>query len=148
MNIMKLLFLMAITILCVNQTAMAIQKSENELSLGEKLVRQLWADMKARNMPAIEKTIAMGFQSVHTDGARDREEQIKLIQSLNMSKYTLNNIKVTQNGPVIVVTYFVSVAETIDGKRLSTKPDPRLSVFIKNDKGWQWISHVNLKSLK
>lgn len=127
---------------------MADKKSAPELTLGEKLVRQLWADMKARNMAAIEKTIAQGFQSAHEDGARDREEQIKLIQGLNMGDYILSDIKVTRNGPVIVVTYSVSVAETIEGKRLSTRPAPRLSVFLQTDKGWQWISHANLRPLK
>lgn len=99
-------------------------------------------------MDAIDKTIAKGFQSVHQFGANDREQEMKLIKNLKLGKYTLSNIKITQNVPVIVATYLVSVGETIKGERLSTKPTPRLSVFLKTDSGWKWIAHANLKPLK
>ena len=42
----------------------------------------------------------------------------------------------------------VSVEETIEGKRLSTKPAARLTIFLKTDSGWQWIAHANLNPLK
>ena len=42
----------------------------------------------------------------------------------------------------------VSVEETIEGKRLSSKPDTRLTIFLKTDSGWQWIAHANLNPLK
>jgi len=38
----------------------------------------------------------------------------------------------------------MTVAETIDGKRLPAKPAYRLSVWKKGGNGWQWISHANL----
>lgn len=115
---------------------------------GEKLVRQLWVDMKGQNMQAIEKNTAAGFQSVHQDGSRGRQEEIALIKELNLGEYGLSDFKVTQNGSVIVATYSVSAAETIEGKQLSTKPAPRLSVFLKTDSGWQWLAHANLKPMR
>jgi len=115
---------------------------------GEKMERQMWADIKARNWAAVESKIAPGFQSVHQDGARDREAEIKLIKGLNLGQYILSNFKVTQNGPVIIVTCSVAVEETIGGKRLSARPAARLSVWLKTDSGWQWITHANLKPLK
>ena len=97
---------------------------------------------------ALKKMMAPGFQSVHRDGARDRKEEFQLIKGLNFGKYTLTNFKVTQNGPVVIVTYFVSVEETIKGKRLpATKPAARLSAWLKTDSGWKWIIHANLRSL-
>ena len=95
-------------------------------------------------MSALEKKIAPGFQSVHEDGTRSREEELKLLQELNLGEYTLSDLKVTQVGPVIIVSYFVSTEETIEGKRLSTSPAARLSIFLKTDSGWQWIAHANL----
>ncbi|MGH7807659.1 MAG: nuclear transport factor 2 family protein, partial [Thermodesulfobacteriota bacterium] len=62
-------------------------------------------------------------------------------------EYTLNNFKVTQNGPAIIVTYTASVQEMIAGENLD-KQSERLSVWIKTDKGWQWITHANLVPLK
>ena len=86
---------------------------------------------------------------MHEDGARDRKGELQIIKGVNIGKYTLTNLKVTRNGPVIIVTYFVSVAETIKDKRLpDTKPAGRLSAWLKTDSGWKWIIHANLRSLK
>jgi len=119
-----------------------------EMTLGETLVRQLWTDLKDRRIEAVQEKIADGFQSVHQYGANDREQEIELLKGLNLGEYTLSNVQITQNGPVIIATYFVSVEETIKGKRLSKNPAPRLSVFLKTEDGWQWIAHANLKPLE
>ncbi|MBW2566818.1 MAG: nuclear transport factor 2 family protein [Deltaproteobacteria bacterium] len=124
-----------------------MKTSQPEVELGEKLVRQLWADIKDRNTEGAGKMIAQGFQSVHQDGARNREQEIGLIKELDLGKYNLSDFTVTQNGPVIVATNSVSAEETIDGKRLSTEAAPRLDVFLKTDSGWQLIAHANLKPL-
>lgn len=129
-------------------TAVAKEEVATEAGLGEKLVRQLWADMQKPDIEGIEKTIAEGFQSVHQYGASNREEEIELIKGLKLGNYTLSDMKITQNESVIVATYSVSVEETIMGKRLLKKPEPRLSVFVKTDSGWKWIAHANLKPLK
>ena len=148
MKKLKWVFIITLVFLAVNQGGMITGVSAGERSLGEKLVRQLWADAKAGNVEALEKVMAQGFQSIHKDGARDRKGELQLIKGVNLGKYTLTNLKVTQNGPVVIVTYFVSVEETIKGKRLSaTKPAARLSAWLKTDSGWKWIIHANLRSL-
>lgn len=121
------------------------QAGENQ---GEKLVRDLWALMAARDMAKIEAMTSPAFQSVRSIGACDKAQQMKLIAGLNLGPYTLSNFKVTEQGPVIVATYTVSVAETINGQRLDTKPAPRMSIFIKTERGWQWLAHANLKPVK
>lgn len=113
-------------------------------SVGEELVPQLWSDMKERNV----ESIAPGFQSVHQDGMRDREAELKLIEGLNLGEYTLSDFNVTQAGSVIIATYCVSVEETIAGERLSREPTPRLSVFLHADDAWLWIAHTNARALK
>jgi len=103
---------------------------------------------KTQNISALEKKIAPGFQSIHEDGASDAEAELKLLKELNLGEYTLSNFKVTQVGPAIIVSYFVSVEETIEGKRLSREPAARLTIFLKTDSIWQWIAHANLNPLK
>lgn len=129
------------------KTAVSKKQDTKPKCMGEKLLTQIWENMKTTNIKGIEKTIAKGFQSVHQFGADDRDTEIKLIKNLKLSDYTLSKIKITQNGPVIVATYFVAVAETIKGKRLTKKAAPRLSVFLKTADGWKWIAHANLKPL-
>ena len=148
MKVLKWAFIFTLAFLAVNQGGMVAEVSASESSLGEKLVRQLWADMKAGNVETLEKMTAPGFQSIHEDGSRNRKEELRLIKGAKFGGYTLSNLKVTQNGPVIVVTYFVSVEETIKGKRLpATKPAARLSAWLKTETGWKWIIHANLRSL-
>ena len=115
---------------------------------GEKLERDLWAQIKAGKTAEVAGKIATGFQSAHQDGARNREAEIKLLEGLNLSDYSLSNIIVTRNGPALIVTYDATVAQTIAGKRLPKRTAPRLSVWLKTERGWQWISHVNLNPMK
>ena len=111
---------------------------------GEKMEKQMWEDIKAKNWKAVEDKIAEGFQSVHPDGPRDRASEISLIKNLNVGKIALSDLKSTANGDNIVVTYMISAQETIDLERLPTKPAPRLSVWKKAGNDWQWICHANL----
>jgi hypothetical protein len=117
-------------------------------ALGENLVRQVWKDIKNRDMAGLETRMAKGFQSVHEFGASDRAHEMELINGLDINQYSLSDIKITRNGPVITATYFVSVEETIDGGRLSKAPAPRLTVFLETADGWKWIAHANLKPLE
>jgi len=120
----------------------------DEITLGETLVRQLWADLKDRDIEAVRKKFADGFQSVHQYGTNNREQEIELLKGLNLGEYTLSNFQTTRNGPVITAAYFISAEETINGKRLSNNPTPRMSVFLKTQDGWQWIAHANLKPME
>ena len=114
---------------------------------GEKLVRRLWSDFKSNNKEVFENWIAKGFQSVHEDGARDRDEEIKLLMELNLGEYKLDNFSTTQNGNVVIVVYTVSAYETIAGNVLPTAPAERLSVFIYDGNDWKWIAHANLNPM-
>lgn len=106
--------------------------------------KQIWEDIKAKNWKAVESKIADGFQSVHPDGARDRAGEIALIKNLNVGEIVLSDLKSTESGDTIVVTYLISAQETIDLEQLPTKPMPRMSVWKKGANGWQWICHANL----
>jgi hypothetical protein len=60
---------------------------------GEKMERQIWEDIKAKNWEAVEGKIAEGFQSVHADGARDRAGEITLIKKLNVGRVALSDFR-------------------------------------------------------
>lgn len=145
----KWVFILSVTFLAVNLVGITAGVFADDRSLGEKLVRQLFTEVKAGNMEAIGKMTAQGFQSIHEDGARDRTEELELIKGINLGEFTMTDLQVTRNGPVITATYFISVEETIKGQRLpATKPAARLSAWLKTDSGWKWIIHANLRSLK
>jgi len=114
---------------------------------GEQLVRQLFADMKAGNVLAIEAIISPAFQSIHQDGPRDRQQEIALVEHLNMGSLVLGDFVETREGNVLVVTYSVFTDERIAGERLSGNPARRLTVFLQTSEGWRWIAHANLQSM-
>jgi len=114
---------------------------------GEALVKEVWNAMKTTNMDFIENILADGFQSIHQDGYRDKDDEIELIKNLNMGDYVLDTFEVTKNGNTLNVSYFVNVEETIDGEVLN-KRSARLSVFTRTAEGWKWFSHANLVPLK
>ncbi len=138
----------ALALVTANSNLQASETPENDQALGERIVRQVWADVKAPNMKALETWLAPGYQSVQRDRVRNREEQIETIKKLNLGKYELSKFKVTRNGPVLVVTYIATAPQTIKGKRISGVPARRLSVFLKTKEGWRWIAHANLMPMK
>ena len=133
-----LCFILSAICLRAEETPAAARASE-----GERLERQMAADIKAKNWNAVESRIADGFQSVHPDGPRDRAGEIALLRKMNFGDFTLSNFKSTVVGDNIVVTFTMTVAQIIDGKQLPPKPAYRLSVWKKGAAGWQWISHAN-----
>ena len=138
--------------ICLSLSAVWLRAQEtptaSETSEGEKLERQMASDIQAKNWKAVEARIADGFQSVHPDGIRDRAGEIALLKGMNFGTFTLSNFKSTTIGDNIVVTFTMTVAETIDGKRLPAKPAYRLSVWKKGVNGWQWISHANFTPVR
>lgn len=133
---------------CVISLGVGYAYAGETMSEGEKLERKMWTAIMAGDNAAVESMIAPGFQSVHGDGARDRAGEIKLLEGLDPLKVQFSDFKVTEQGDTIIVTYSVSVAESIDGKNLTNPaPTPRQSVWIKTQSGWQWIAHANLNPI-
>ena len=123
-------------------------KAEVDLYLGEKLIRDLWAAIKAQNWAEVEIKIAINFQSVHQDGSRNRQQEIELIKKLDLGDYELSDFKVSRMDSTLIISYMVSVAERIDGIVLSEKTAARLSIMQKIDNKWLWVAHANLIPLK
>ena len=123
-------------------------QAKAEIHKGEQLVRQIFADIKAKNWEAIENKIAPCFQGANQRGVRNRQAEIEHIKELDLGEYNLDNFKVTQSRNVIIVTYTASVKEKIGGVTQTQKAFPRLSVWKKTKHGWQMIAHANLISVE
>ena len=114
-----------------------------DISQGETLERQRWEYIKKHNWKDLDNLIAPYFQASFFDGARNKEQFMKLQKSLGISDYTLSNFVVTEGPSVAIVTYDITLSETIEGRRLTSKAS-RLSVW-QNDNGkWQMIAHAIL----
>ena len=112
-----------------------------------RLLYRLWNDMKTANMYDLGKFTSNNFQSAHTDGARNKTQELQLIANLNMTGYTLSNIKHTKTHNTLIFTYVATTTETINDI-IITSSSERLSVFQKHDGKWFWIAHASLVSLQ
>lgn len=148
MNFLKPVVAGMLAVALTALVVMAEPAVETDAALGERLVRQLWVYMATPDMDSMAKFISPGFQAVHQNGSNNRDQEIELVRNLKLGTYTLTDIKITRSGSVIVASYFVSVEETIGGKRLSKKPAARLSVFLETGDGWHWVAHANLHPLQ
>jgi hypothetical protein len=147
MKFRKIFFILVLFIFSFSLFAFT-ETTENIDSIGKKLVQQLWVDFKTNNWEEIEKQMGSGFQSVHQDGTRDKDAQIELIKDLDLGDYTISDYTVTAEGPVIIVTYKITVEETLAGIRLPERTVMRLSAWVKIEDDWKWIIHANLTAMK
>ncbi len=116
---------------------------------GEALIRSFFDASAKGDHPAVERMLAEGFQSVHTDGVRDRKGELDLIRDMKTGSPTLANFKTTRSGPALVVTFEVDAPnEVIGGKSVARGSHERMAVWLETDSGWKLIAYANLAPLK
>ena len=117
--------------------------------LGEKLIRSFFEASGKGDQAAVEQTLAQGFQSVHTDGVRDREGELKLIRDMKLGSTVLANFKTTRSGAALVVTFQVNVRDgVLGGKAVVEGSYERMAVWLDTDSGWKLIAYANLAPLE
>lgn len=138
---MKKLMVLPGLLILLSALPLWAQTPAQDAALGEKLVREIFAN------PSSVK-LAKAFQAVHERGVRDHDAEVKMLQSIKVSNYTLSGFKVTREANILIVTYTFTGHEIIDDRKMSGKPAPRLSVFINTGREWQWLAHANLIAAK
>lgn len=111
---------------------------------GEALYREFIGAVASKDWSTVDAILAADFQSVHTDGPRDKAKEIEMLKAEDLGQLSLTDFTSTRAGDTIVATHWLSAEETINGSRLSTKPAPRLTVWRHGAAGWQIIAIANL----
>jgi hypothetical protein len=114
-----------------------------DTSQGEELETKMWNYIKDRKWDELANQVAPYFQSALFEGAENKEQFLNRVKVINIGNFVLSNFQVTEAPDVIIVTYDISVTETIRGQPIASKA-VRLSVWQKNDNNWQWIAHAAL----
>jgi hypothetical protein len=110
---------------------------------GQWLVEQVFVAMKEGRLANLDHWTSASFQSIHQDGSRNKQEELVLIKNLHLSKYVLNDFKVTRTGNILIVTCYLTGGEIVNGKYLDNKSSPRLDFFMQTANGWQWLAHAS-----
>lgn len=121
-----------------NQKSIAAQAEDLE-----RLSVQLIQD---KNWAALEKMLAPGCQFVSTQGACDKESAMRLMKEMHLGPVKFKDFQVTQAGDNLIVSFQIAALEYRDGKELSPKYSPRLSVWKSIDSQWQCIAYADLIS--
>jgi hypothetical protein len=108
-----------------------------------RLLYRLWNDFKTANLYDLNNFASRSLQSVHSDGARNKTQELQLIAGLHMTGYTLTEIKRTKTHRVLIFTYIATTTETINDATI-TSTSERMSVFQRIGKRWFWIAHASL----
>jgi len=103
--------------------------------------------LKQRIGTLLKAESPMDFSPFIEMGHEIERGESALLKSMNLGDFTLSNFKSTVVGDNIVVTFIMTVAQTIDGKQLPPKPAYRLSVWKKERAASSGISHANLASI-
>ena len=111
---------------------------------GEALYREFIGAVASKDWTSVDAILASDFQSVHTDGPSDQAKEMEMLKGEDLGEISLTDFTATRAGDTIVATHWLSVEETINGSRLSTKPAPRLTVWRHGGTGWQIIAIANL----
>jgi hypothetical protein len=114
-----------------------------EISQGEVLETKFWQDIKDQKWSEVESRIAPYFQSVQPDGVHNKDQELAAIKNLNVTNFILSDVKTTGDKDILVVTYVITLAETLKEQRLVANAY-RLSVWQNNNGNWQEIAHANL----
>lgn len=107
---------------------------------GEQFERLLWEDIRARNLPSLERRIALTVTWMTADGPLDRTAAFDRFGRMQITSVSIGEVKVTPNRDTMTVAYHMHRAATVDGAPLPS-PVHALSVWQHSDNGWILIAH-------
>ena len=113
----------------------------------EKAIEAFLAAIMTGESDQVAAVLAPPFQLIRTDGTVHTAETypdsaLPVIAEMPV----IGNLTVTADGDLMVATYTLEAAETVDGATMATGA-PRMTVFRKNGDDWAVVAHSNLSSL-
>jgi len=112
-----------------------------------KLENQMWTYARDKKWSELKAGLSTAYQSINEHGSIELKAALEALGEMNLSDFVLSDFKITRSGPVVVVSYYAQVAETIDGKRFQRDRAPRMSIWLQTDQGWVTIAHANFNAL-
>lgn len=104
-------------------------------TVAKRLVTKMWKLAETNDTAGLEKFINNAFQAQDADQPRWTKQQfIAVLGKEVLSDFTLSNIRATQAGDTIVVTYTATASQSVNGVELSGDPKPRMTVFVQSPK--------------
>ena len=106
----------------------------------EQFERLMWHEIKAGNLPEVEKRLASTFVVVSPSGVRDRAAEMDLLRRFALKEYSLGELEVRPNGNDMVVTYTLTLEGTLDGQPFPSGPWRVMTVWQQVGTNWTAIA--------
>jgi hypothetical protein len=116
-------------------------------SQGQALVQRFFTLLRNQDRKGLNVLLASNFQSVRANGSV-QDKASYLIDPPKVGGFRISKLRGTQGNGVLVVSYRLSVIETIGGVKQPGKPAPRLSVFHREKGAWRLAAHANFGAIK
>lgn len=119
----------------------AAASADGDLALGEQLVTRYFDALRDGDSGAVASLLSPAFQIVRASGERfdagDYLDNLPVFES-----YALSELTVTRTDGILVATYTVRIASTLDAGRLD-QPAPGVAVFQQIDGKWKLLAHAD-----
>lgn len=117
---------------------------ENINLLAEQLERHTIELIQAKDWDAFEAMLDPACQFVGANGSCDRAGAMTLIKGMHLGPVQLKDFQATQSGNNLIVSFWLAAIEFHEGKQLSPRFSPRLSVWREADSKWLCIAYADL----
>ena len=118
---------------------------DNPDKTGGELVNQYVTLLKNKDVDGLRAFISDAFIIQRADGSND--EKAAYLQNIpEIGEYTITDVTALQANDALIVRWFLTVDEVINGQRYSGEPAPRLSTFVYDDGSWRLSSHANFNA--
>jgi hypothetical protein len=113
---------------------------------GTKQAKKFLTLLKGADTPELRAFLASGFLLQRADGSfATKTDYLKAVT--NVKSFTIDRVKASLQGTTLVVRYFATTDQIVDGQAYKRDPAPRLSTFVWTAKrGWQLIAHANFNT--
>lgn len=102
--------------------------------------------LQAKDMPGLRAFLSPAFILQRADGTFLTKKQY-LADPSQVTSFKVTDVHGTRTGDVRVIRYTAQTDQTIDGKKITGAPVPRLSTFVKVRRTWQIVAHANFSPI-
>jgi hypothetical protein len=118
----------------------------NPSATGKERVEAFFGAVQSGDPAAVEALMAPAGRVVRANG--DVIDRAAYLTDLPVvSGFEIHDVSAHQSGDVLVVSYWVSTDEVVDGAQQPTTTAPRLSVFQWQDGAWRLLAHANFNAI-
>lgn len=118
---------------------------ENPTETGSELANQYLTLLQEKDVDGLRDFLSDAFILQRADGTYS-EKAAYLDNLPDIGPFTIADVTALQAGDTLIVRWFLTVEEVINGQSYNTEPAPRLSTFVRSDGDWRLASHANFNA--